>query len=246
MKQIFYVMILLTAWSSAISSSPREGHLAKIKEDMLVGTKEEKIKAIQYCGFSREKSCYYILVKALKDKDPDIRAETAGALGMLRILESIAVLEGALKSEKELNVKLAIIQGIGYSGFHVGASIILPYLQDSEVKLRLVTGRALAKIKAPDSLSTINNAIETEKDDLVRVTCIYASLGINVNHPENIVRLSEYFFDDSVSVRYQAARAAQDLKIKELLARLATAIEIEELPWLKNEFRLAYKLTSND
>ena len=246
MKKIVYTLVVLIALGSAISASTRQSHLAKIKEDMLVGTKEEKVQAIQYCGFSREKSCYYILVKALKDKDPEIRAETAGALGLLRIYESIPILEGALKSEDKLNVKLALIQGIGYSGFHTGAPIILPFLSDNDVKLRLVTARALAKIRAPDSINTVNSTIESETDDLVRVTLIYASLAINVNHPENIVRLSEYFFNSSVSVRYQAAKAAQDLKIKELLARLATAIEIEELPWLNNEFKLAYKYTSND
>ena len=218
----------------------------KVEDKLLYGNQSEKLSAIGYCAYAKLESCYYQLIELMKDSDNVIRAESAHAIGMIGIQESIPHLAKYLENEKDELVIKRIISAFGLLRNKKGADIVLPYITHKSTSIRMATARALIEIQKPETLEKINEAITTEKDELIKTSLIHASLKINRRNSEHVVALARSLFDTRKHVRYQAAVTARDLKLKELLKSLSSAIKLEKDAWVKGALEKAYYKTLYD
>ena len=238
--KIFFI-IFLCSFSFSLQATPE-----KIEDNLLYGNQSERLGAIRYCAYARLESCYYHLIELMKHTDNLTRGEAARAIGMIGVQESIPHLAKFLEAEKDEVAIKDIIAAFGYLHNKKATEFVLPYINHKNVMIRMATARTLISIRDKSSLEKINEAIGTENDALVKTTLIHASLKINRKSPKLVFALAESIFDTRKHVRYQAAQAAYDLKLKELSKSLATAIKLEKDTWVKGALERAYYNTIYD
>ena len=106
-------------------------------------------RAAEKLGASRDPRAVVALVKALKDKDPNVRAAVAGALGQIGDPKAAAPLVGALK-DHDHSVRHAVVQALGtVRDEKVDEKVIeclLPLLKDSDSTMRSAAARSLETV----------------------------------------------------------------------------------------------------
>ena len=205
------------------------------------GTPEERIRAIQECGYSHFLVCYYPLVEALSDEDPAIRSASSFALGILRIPESLEHLTKALREEKDKKAQESMLFALGLLENSDGASVVAEFLTADEMRVRRAAAIALGKIASPETKDAVLEALKSEDVDLIHVELVYAILKVDPGNSEMIRELIGHLFNQERLVRFSAAQAAGDLKIKETLTPLQKAITFENDEMVRRELIEAYR-----
>jgi len=113
------------------------------------------------------------LMKALADKDTNVRAGTANALGYLGDKRAVKGLVGIL-TDPDRQVRLEAIAALGKLGDQSATQPLLKAcLPEQESIIRIYAIRALGNLGNPDALRTLTNALRDSTLD-VHLAAIYA------------------------------------------------------------------------
>ncbi len=159
----------------------------------------------------REKSRPYIY-KGLHSDNDTVRINCIRLLGDLKDTMSLDTLIALLKSEKKKKVKRAIIAALGDIGVKRAATEIIPYLKDKDMRMRLVACVALGKLKNPESVGPLFDAME-DKSYLVRSTALWAleKIGNEKVLEGALKRLKKRFWENYVGQAVNTAGAGLEI-----------------------------------
>lgn len=215
----------------------------KLVERTKTGSQDERVLAIQECGGGRYTICYYSLVELLEDPDPVIREQSAHALGLLRIPESLDHISRVLEVEDEVSVKVGMIRSLGLLGIEESWKIVEPYLSSGEASLRRVSAMSLGLIEAAESFDSIVAALESEGEERVKVELICSGLLVRPDSTELMSLLIKNLFSQDRMTRYRSAQVAGEIRAQETLKALERAIMFETDQAVREELIKAYVST---
>ena len=247
MRNIYLLLIIFIAipcqmiFGAIIRLQTLDSHKMELIEKVAVGTPDERIRAIEECGYSHIIACYYTLIETLTDENKDIRSAVALALGNIGVKESSEHLKKALENEKDENIKINFIRALGMTRDKDYAEYIASFLKSEVEMIRFHATEALIELNNDKTLEAINSALTTEKSDVCRVVMLEASLHFKKSNKEHADLLKDYLTSPDRNVRYNAAIAAERLLLKELHMSVGAALMYENEPMVREKLASAYK-----
>ncbi|GEM_PF-1573437 len=140
-----------------------------------------------------------------------------------------------------LNAKAAAIWAIGSIEAESALEKIKVYIKDKEDSIRRITATAIGEIGATSGLAILEEAIEAEKVDRVKVDILKAYLLIEPTKTKYIDQVIILLRDDEPWVRYYAANAVYDLNLFNAHVPLRRALKIESDPMVRKALHRAYE-----
>ena len=235
---VFVFCIMLSA---NIESRPLLEHLNS-------GSFEEQIHAMYYFGYSKNKSCFWILVKNLNktfDKEDSspwgerFRQAAAESLGRLGDGRAVPFLIKQYNDEKKESVKRSIIFSLGF----FKDKEILPVLTDGlQSKNRDVLFESLETAASYGDTSVVSRvkSIAGTKDDTgLSVLSSYALIRLGDESEKHASLLRKELVNSDPSIRYWSAYCLSRTDRVEAIDDLIKALEIENYPWVRKEMEFA-------
>jgi HEAT repeat protein len=114
-----------------------------------------------------------VLVAALADSEPDVRATVAYTLETIRSREAVPALLGALRREADPDVAKAMIQALGASKDPRATDGLMRVLGDSAPPVREAAARELGELGDERAVTALIAATR-DSDHEVRLTAVWA------------------------------------------------------------------------
>ncbi len=140
-----------------------------------------------------------------------------------------------------LNAKAAALWAIGSIEAESAVDKIKAYIKDKEDSIRRITATAIGEIGAKSGLPILEEAIEAEKVDRVKVDMLKAYLLIDSTKTKYIDQVILLLRDDEPWVRYYAANAVYDLNLFNAHVPLKRALKIESDPMVRKALYRAFE-----
>lgn len=133
----------------------------------LLNDKDDLVRAEAAFSLSRiGKSAVPLLIEKLKDKDGEIRALAAEALGYTKDRRAVAALLGALKDDKEVVVRAMAAQALGDLKLKEASPALIEVLKDRKEReyVREKAAEALGKIGLKEAADVLLEVVKDEKE----------------------------------------------------------------------------------
>lgn len=241
---IFFWLIVTNSKINSAGFQPPQltDYAQSLIETLRIGPLDERVRAIEICGINGYIPCYYTLVSLLKDVEPVIRKKSAISLGLLRNKDAMIHIEKAMEAEKDESVQADFIRSLMFFKSVDSTKIAEKYIGSESEKIRFVAVKVLTIASDETLYDKISERIKVENSEHVKVMLLHAALKIKKTSA-NITELVRFFTSTQRIVRLYAAKAAEDLKLKETLLPLKKALILEDDPEVREEFHHAYDQT---
>jgi HEAT repeat protein len=113
------------------------------------------------------------IVEKLSDSIPEIRAKAAEALGKFGDINTVDTLINCLEIEKDINVRLSIIEALAKIDNKRIVTYLVNSLQNPDPIIRSSAASALGQIGSEDAITALANAC-SDQDNTVRFNAVEA------------------------------------------------------------------------
>ncbi len=162
-----------------------------------------------------------IIVKALKDKDSDVRGRAAEALENIKSDTAVQLLINALKDE-DSDVRGRAAEALGNIKSDTAVQPLINALKDEDSDVRGSAAQALGNIKSDTAVQPLINALKDEDSD-VRGSAADA-LG-NIKSDTAVQSLINALKDEDSDVQWRAAQALGNIKSDTAVQPLINALK---------------------
>lgn len=217
-------------------------------EDLDSGSQEQQISAMYYFGYSKNKACFWYLVKNLdrtidsEDRNPlgeRLRTAAAEAMGRLGDDRAVPFLLKRYRQEKRDGVKRAIIGSL--SNFR--DKDILPVLKDAlqsdNRDLLMESMQCAASYGDSSVVPKIREIREKQEDAGLRLMSSYALVRLGDEPDKNTELLRKDIINSDPAIRFWSAYCLSRTDRIEAIGDLLRALEIENCPWVRKEIEIA-------
>ena len=240
------LLLLFTGMLTAHELGFREGIPENERiatENSQFGAPEVRLLSIRECGTGQIFICFRALRDNLQDHDYEVRIASVRGLGILGLEEAIEPLNKRLDTEKDARMRSTIIWSLGMIGDAASAATVEPHVGDPEEIIRKEAAISLGKIANKSSLQSLQNQLNAEKIDKVKVELLKSLLILQPENAEYIANMINMLKNDEAWVRYYTAKAIIDLRLKSAYRPLQRALLLESDPIVRSALHEAYLTT---
>ncbi|MEA2082380.1 MAG: HEAT repeat domain-containing protein [Elusimicrobiota bacterium] len=129
--------------------------------------------AAEALGNMRSKKAVPSLVKALGDKNRNVRSSVVVAFGYIRAKDSVKPLAEYLKSETDLGLRLSALNVLGVIGSNEAAPALLEALSGKNPRLSSIAAQSLGRMRYSKALRPLLKAAKSKNESL-RIAAVKA------------------------------------------------------------------------
>ncbi|OGP93562.1 MAG: hypothetical protein A2157_15070 [Deltaproteobacteria bacterium RBG_16_47_11] len=146
----------------------RENSIAALRNNLVVGTEEQKLVSMGLLIEMRAKESGDILINLLTDESPKVQRQAAYALGHFKYGRSYENLVQMLKPTQDQGVIKSVLAGLGMLGRRDGIPHIRPWLSHSDASVRVNAAISLAALGNEEGLSEVIKASKSQDNQTRR------------------------------------------------------------------------------
>src|ERR687886_482239 len=106
--------------------------------------------------------------RLLNDKEPDVQAAAADALGALKLTEAYEDIQQLYHQTSEWLVQFSIIAALGELGDVRAVPLLIPFASDSDWQIRFRVAQALSRLGGVDAHSTLETLTKDENQEVAK------------------------------------------------------------------------------
>ncbi|MCD6412845.1 MAG: HEAT repeat domain-containing protein [Elusimicrobia bacterium] len=179
---------------------------ASVEELMKVLEKDSdfgvRAQAAESLGNLRNRKATPALIKALGDKNRNVRAAVIVAFGYLRDKSAVEPLMNYYKSEDDLGLRISALNVLGVLGDEKALPLMIESLKDKNSRIRTIAAQALGRLRNPKATKPLLEATR-DSDKNVRLYAV-RSLGEvgNKEVVKDLEKLIEKEKNNSVKIEF--------------------------------------------
>jgi HEAT repeat protein len=148
--------------AEALQSGPAVGlsekQITSLIANLSSAEKDSQLRAIRILGASKNSLAFKPLTEALKNDNPEVKAEVATALGVFGDQRSLSLLMGLL-TDTSPAIRSGAARGLGYLGSKDAVPALINALSDGELDVRVATAGALGILGDSSAILPLENAL---------------------------------------------------------------------------------------
>ncbi len=217
-------------------------------EDISVGTVEQKISAMYYFGFSKNKASFWYMVKNLdKTYESDdlsyqgerIRKAAAESLGRLGDERAVPFLIKRFNGETREAVKISIIASLGAYKDKDILPVLKAGLESDSKEMVMEALQSAASYGDTGLVAQIKNIADKSTDDGLRLFSAYALIMLKDEPEKNAGYLRKGLSNPDPTIRFWSAGCLSLIDRIDAIEDLLKALEIENQHWVRKEIEYA-------
>lgn len=166
-------------------------------------------------------------LKELKHKDPAVRMQAVEHLGQAKAKEAILPISDALRKEKNKEVKLIMIDGLGNISDEKAAPVLKEHLNSEDREIKGSAACALAKLGQAEAIPVLEEIIlNQEEKQGMRSYAVRSLTGIKTK--ESVAVLGKALTDEDKVIRLQTVVSLANIGGEEVISLLREALKDKE------------------
>jgi HEAT repeat protein len=205
------------------SSSEKDSEIARLADQLRTADPEGRREAAMGLSHFREKAVTSILVGALSDSSPTVRAAVVTALGHIGDSSVVTSLTPLLAADKEVFVRKAVAYALGRLSGSTSTTALLAGLKDKDPEVRGASAVSLGEHGDPATTVPLTSAL-SDKNPFVRARAAAALGSIGAAAASAVPTLIALLkSDEDAEVKRQIATALGSIGDRSALPALHTA-----------------------
>jgi HEAT repeat protein len=196
--------------------------------------------AIEDVSRSRDPRMAPLLLGALNDKEPSVRAGAARTLGVLRSTEAVSALLPLLKGDADPVVRRSAASSLGFIRDESAVGGLVEALKDTDLQTRLAACQALVILRSPSSTPAL---LETLKDPTPAMRIRALTALKEIGDTQTVVAIRPLMDDPNPQVQFSAVDTMGRFKDTASLPRFRKFLDKKNPPDIRlSAARAAYAL----
>jgi len=235
-----HASVLSYALGHQQSSSDKDSEIALLSDQLRTGDAEARRDAAMSLSHFKEKAVVSILLGALNDSSPTVRAAVVTALGNIGDSSVVTSLAPLLAADKEVFVRKAVAYALGRLSGSASTTALLGGLKDKDPEVRGASAVSLGEQRDPSTTAPLTSAL-SDKNPFVRARAAAALGSIGAAAASAVPTLIALLKSDKeAEVKRQIATALGYMGDRSALAALHVAAADND-PYLSSAARDSIK-----
>jgi len=227
------------------SSSDKDPEIVRLADQLRTADPEGRREAVMGLSHFKEKAVTSILVGALNDSSPTVRAAVVTALGNIGDSSVVTSLAPLLAADKEVFVRKAVAYALGRLSGTASTTALLAGLKDKNPEVRGASAVSLGEQGDLSTTAPLTSAL-SDKNPFVRARSAAALGSIGAAAASAVPTLIALLkSDEDAEVKRQIATALGSIGDRSALPALHTAAASSD-PYLSSAARVAIKQLSGN